>query len=67
MKPESPFDCLNQSTQEAAVNNRLHSTCRLPDGIHWMLIDSLGQICAVSTVGFESEYEALKDIGVYRA
>lgn len=40
----------------------LHSTCRLSDGIHWILIKTNGVIYAVSDVGFPTEADALRDI-----
>ncbi len=43
----------------------LHSTCRLSDGIHWMLIKPNGVIYAVSDVGFPTETDALHDIGAW--
>ena len=43
---------------------RLHSTCRLPDGIHWMLMRPNGFIFAVSSCAFRTVEDALKDLGI---
>ena len=45
---------------------RLHSTCQLADGYHWLLAEPDGRIVAVSDVGFLTEEQALADIGIPR-
>jgi len=46
------------------VIHRLFTTCRLSDGIHWMLMRPDGTIYAVSDVAFANVRDALRDIGV---
>jgi hypothetical protein len=48
------------------MRGRLHSTCQLADGYHWLLAQSDGHITATSSVGFPSEEEALKDLGIQK-
>ena len=43
---------------------RLHSTCQLSDGFHWLLMRPDGTIYAQSTVGFPTEADALADLGI---
>ncbi|MCP5395880.1 MAG: hypothetical protein H6918_03955 [Sphingomonadaceae bacterium] len=47
------------------MERRLYSTCRLSDGIHWMLMRPDGTIYAFSDIGFASVGDALRDIGVF--
>ena len=42
----------------------LHSTCQLVDGYHWLLMRPDGQIIASSFVGFPTEDQALRDLGI---
>ncbi|MXO93581.1 hypothetical protein GRI62_08170 [Erythrobacter arachoides] len=46
------------------MTSRLHSTCQLADGFHWLLISPEGDIYVESGVGFETEEEALSDLGI---
>jgi hypothetical protein len=46
--------------------DRLYSTCRQADGVHWLLVRPDGTIYARSTFGFQSENEALIDLGVLK-
>lgn len=45
---------------------RLHSTCQLADGYHWLLIQPDGLIVAESLAGFPTEEEALADLGILK-
>jgi hypothetical protein len=48
------------------MHGRLHSTCQLADGHHWLLSRSDGHITATSQVGFPTAEDALKDLGVLK-
>jgi len=49
------------------VHSRLHSTCQLADGYHWLIMQSNGRIIAESKVGFPTEDAALADLGIIAA
>ena len=48
------------------MKGRLHSTCRLADGVYWLLMRPDGTIYATSQCGFHTEREALIDLGILR-
>jgi hypothetical protein len=48
------------------MRGQLHSTCQLADGYHWLLARPDGNIFATSQVGFPTEEEALKDLGILK-
>ena len=48
------------------MHGRLHSTCQLADGYHWLLARPDGYITATSSVGFPTAAEALRDLGIQK-
>ena len=48
------------------MNFRLHSTCQLADGYHWLVIKPNGMILAESMVGFPTLEMALIDLGIQK-